>query len=516
MSLPRFFILTLIVMIAGCQQNRTSPADDASHLGDLTFEVSCSEAAAPHFQEGLLLLHSFEYEDAAEAFRKAQEADPSCGMAFWGEAMTKNHPLWSAQYTDEAHEILARFGETREARLARVPEGIERDLFEAVEILYGEGDKSGRDQQYASHMQSLYDRYPGQHEVAAFYALSLLGSASDGRDEVLYGKGAVIAQGILKENPQHPGALHYLIHSYDDPDHAHLAIDAADDYARVAPDAGHALHMPSHIYIALGMWDEVISSNIAAWEAGNKRMERKQLDNDARNYHALQWLMYGYLQTGEIDKARKQLDLMLTYGSELPSKRARAYMSMMRAAYLVDAGVWDDSLARLAIEDEDLNVSIRSINDFIKGMSAYLGEDPGQLAQVIRAMEDQREEEEKRMLQRGGAMCSGVNWTAQLPNQQDLNHAQMMEMQLKALHAMLSDDIHQAEMWFNEAVALDEATPFMFGPPTVVKPVPELYGEWLMSRNMHAEAAAQFDKALERAPNRRLSSEYKAQIGPAG
>ncbi|MDX1407916.1 MAG: hypothetical protein R3330_07275 [Saprospiraceae bacterium] len=505
----------IALIMSACGQHK--PADaDAAHLGSVTFDVSCNEKATPYFNQGLLLLHSFEYDDAAEAFQSAQQADPACAMAYWGEAMTKNHPLWSAQYTDEAVEILARFGDSPEARLAKIPEGIERDLFEAVEILYGEGDKQERDQQYAAHMAVLYEAHPGHHEVAAFYALSLLGSASDGRDEALYGKGAVIAKGILDENPQHPGALHYLIHSYDDPGHAHLAIDAADNYAQVAPDAGHALHMPSHIYIALGMWDEVIASNIAAWEAGNSRMERKELDNDARNYHALQWLMYGYLQTGDMAMARQQLDLMMKYGSELPSKRARAYMTMMRAAYLVDANTWDDSLARMAIEDEDLNVSIRSINDFIEGMTAYRAGDVAALEGVIAQMQKQRSEEHKRMLQRGAAMCSGVNWTSQLPNQQDINHSHIMEMELQALHAMLTDDLHQAEMWFNQAIALDEETPFMFGPPTVVKPVPELYGEWLMARDMHAEAAVQFDKALQRAPKRRISSEYKARIGPAG
>ncbi|GAH04161.1 unnamed protein product, partial [marine sediment metagenome] len=188
-------------------------------MGSVSFEVTGDAKAIPHFQEGLLLLHSFEYEDAAVAFQSAQDADADFVMAYWGEAMTKNHPLWNAQYTDEASEILNRLGPTTEQRLAKAQTEIERDFLEAVEILFGEGEKKDRDQLYAAHLQIMHDLYPEHHEVAAFYALSMLGSTSEGRDETIYEKGAVIAQGILEENPQHPGALHYLIHSYDDPVH---------------------------------------------------------------------------------------------------------------------------------------------------------------------------------------------------------------------------------------------------------------------------------------------------------
>ncbi|MCF6223634.1 MAG: hypothetical protein L3J34_07890 [Flavobacteriaceae bacterium] len=154
-------------------------------------------------------------------------------------------------------------------------------------------------------MKKLNLKYPDNHEVKAFYALSLLGSVSDGRDDEIYGKGAKIAQGIIEENPNHPGALHYLIHSYDDPKHANLALDAAYSYAKVAPDASHALHMPSHIFVAMGMWDEVVKSNENSYQASVNRMERKKLDNDARGYHAFHWLEYGYLQQNRFEDAKK-------------------------------------------------------------------------------------------------------------------------------------------------------------------------------------------------------------------
>ena len=162
-------------------------------------------------------------------------------------------------------------------------------------------------------MKNLRKKYPNNHEISAFYALSLLGSVKDKRDYDTYGKAAKIAQSVIDENPKHPGALHYLIHSYDDPGHAHLALEAANSYAKIAPEANHALHMPSHIYVALGMWDEVISSNRAAFDASVKRIERKQLEGKDFDYHSLKWLMYGLLQKGEFDEAKQLVTDMEGY-----------------------------------------------------------------------------------------------------------------------------------------------------------------------------------------------------------
>ncbi len=276
----------------------------APKLGVISIDVSGSPEAIPAFEEGLKLLHSFEFDDAGEKFRKAQEIDPDFAMAYWGEAMTENHPLWREQEFDKANEILNKLGETKEERRSKFKTEFEKDLFDAVSILYGAGDKKARDQAYSDFMGELHDKYPDNHEVAAFYGLSVLGAVKGGRDLNQYGKGAKIVQSVIAENPNHPGALHYLIHSYDDPDNAPKALEAANSYAKIAPEAKHALHMPSHIYVALGMWDEVISSNVAAFAASEKRKAKKELGNDALDYHSLKWLMYGYLQKKEFAKER--------------------------------------------------------------------------------------------------------------------------------------------------------------------------------------------------------------------
>lgn len=264
-----FFSLVFAITLFSCNKE----TKNTDYLGIVNIEISGDQDALPHFEKGLLLLHSFEYDDAREAFLEAQEIDPNMAMAYWGEAMSYNHNLWSEQNYESATETLAKL---KEIDYSDTVSDLEKDLIESLFVLYKpQTDKHERDVAYSKYMENLNDKYPDNHEVAAFYALSLLGSAEEGRDDALFEKGAKIAQGIIEENPNHPGALHYLIHSYDDPAHANLALSAADNYSKVAPDASHALHMPSHIYVASGMWDEVVSSNISSYEASLHRMERK-------------------------------------------------------------------------------------------------------------------------------------------------------------------------------------------------------------------------------------------------
>lgn len=169
--------------------------------------------------------------------------------------------------------------------------------------------------------------------------------------------------------------MHYLIHSYDDPEHAHLALDAANKYAKVAPDAAHALHMPSHIYVAMGMWDEVISSNEHSYQASVDRMERKQSDNDARGYHSYHWLEYGYLQKGREADAEKLVWDMQTYTNATTSQRSKTHLVYLKGTYLVETNNWSSAVADIPIDVSDLNVAVRAQNSFIEGMKAFSKKD---------------------------------------------------------------------------------------------------------------------------------------------
>lgn len=497
-------IFLIIFLFVQCKNKDTAVTPEAN-LGKVEFSVTGMEEAIPYFEEGLLLLHSFEFEDAAEKFVEAQNIDSNFVMAYWGEAMSYNHPLWRERYTEDGLAALQKLADTREERRSMAKTPLEKELIQAVEILYGEGDKKELDVAYKNHMEMLHKKYPEHHEVAAFYALSLLGAANDGRDVESYEKGARIAQGIINENPKHPGALHYLIHSYDDPDHASLALEAANSYSKVAPDAGHALHMPSHIYVALGMWDEVISSNIASYEASVSRMKKKNLDSDARGYHAFKWLMYGYLQKGNFDKAKEMVYDMRGFCKEKPSSKARSHFIMMQGAYLTESGNWSDSIAGVTMDTDNLNLLVQGVQVFTQGLSAYHDNRKEDLTAAINTLSEMRSEAEKKMVMGAAKMCSGVSRYLQPPSVNEVNSVKVLELELYAVLALLNKDEQAAEKWLKEATETEESITYTYGPPNIVKPSFELYGEWLLEKGRKKEAEIQLEKVLKRAPKRMLA-----------
>src|SRR4051812_46362637 len=237
------------------------PPPAAAPLGEVAFANSGNPAAQAPFLRGLALLHNFEYGRAAAAFREAETADPGFVMAWWGEAMTFNHPVWMEQDQEAGEAVLAHLGATREERLAKAKTARERLYLDAVEALYGPGSSEARDRLYSERMGALFAAYPDDVDARAFYALSLLGLAHQGRDHALYMRAAALLEEIFPTHQHHPGVVHYLIHSYDDPVHAPLGLRAARLYGAIAPDAGHALHMTSHIYLALGLWIKVEEAN---------------------------------------------------------------------------------------------------------------------------------------------------------------------------------------------------------------------------------------------------------------
>jgi tetratricopeptide (TPR) repeat protein len=500
MPAPTKFILLMLSLILwlGCKEQKPDPA----YLGVVSIEITGEKEALPHFEKGLLLLHSFEYADSREAFEKASEIDPDMPMAHWGVAMTHNHSLWHEQDYEKGIEALKSIDEES---LSEVTE-LEKDFVSAVRILY-ESDtiKSVRDKNYASEMQRLSVKYPDNHEVSAFYALSLLGSVEEGRDEQIYGQGAVIAKGILEENPNHPGALHYLIHSYDDPGHAQYALSAADSYAVVAPDASHALHMPSHIYVALGMWDEVVSSNENSYQASLNRMERKGLGNDARGYHAYHWLEYGYLQQGRTEDARKLVEDMVIYTRETPSKRARTHLVFLKGTYLVESEEWTGEIADIPVDIDDLNVSTRSQYRFLEGMKAYTKGDIEALDQQIAELEKDHQKESYLVTYDSATFCSGANRDDTTPSM--LTETEIITEQLRALKAWLQDDPDKVESHLRKSIELEEGLSYSYGPPAIQKPTHELYADWLLSQGREDEAKVQYENTLKRAPKRKLASE---------
>ena len=494
--MKKIIIILSFALFLACKEDKAK----TNFLGSVDIKVTGNAEAANYFEKGLLLLHSFEYEDARESFLQAQKTDSKMAMAYWGEAMTYNHTLWNDQDFEKATTSLMKL---EEFDYKKTSSDVELDFVKAVQILYQPIlEKEVRDLKYAQYMEQLSKKYPINHEISAFYALSLLGAVPEGRDDAIYGKGAVIVKGIIEQNPKHPGALHYLIHSYDDPTHAHLALNAANSYAKVAPDASHALHMPSHIYLAMGMWDEVISSNINSYQASLNRMERKNLDNNARGYHAYHWLQYGYLQKENVEEAKNMLLNMEKFANETPSKKGRSHLVFLKGTYLVNSENWESDEANIEFDITDLNVSIRSQYYFLEGMKAYKKGDIAQLEQAIVTLENDYKRESFIASDQGGSFCSGIS--RDVATYSDLVDAQVRQNQLLALRANLDNDLEKAEAFFLKSITLNESISYSYGPPSIQKPTRELYADWLLSQDRMREAKLQYEKSLKMNPNRTL------------
>ncbi|HKC87882.1 MAG TPA: hypothetical protein VKG02_17995, partial [Blastocatellia bacterium] len=312
-----------------------STSAQTTQLGKIDFPNSGSREAQGDFLRGVAALHSFWYEEAVEAFQAATKIDPGFAMGYWGEAMTYNHPIWLQQDTEAGRKALARITDTSKLT-AR-----EKALIDALRVLYGDGDKLARDLAYAAAMEKVYRDYPDDLEVAAFYSLALLGTVRPGdKGFQRQMKAGAIALEVYQRNPNHPGAAHYVIHSFDDPEHAILALPAARRYAEIAPAAHHAQHMPSHIFLQLGMWPEAAASNETAWRVSDEWVKSKKLALSLRDYHSNHWLTYVYCQQGRYAKAEELINRLRQTMNEHGRESVRFHDDAV-AMFIVESGQWD-------------------------------------------------------------------------------------------------------------------------------------------------------------------------------
>lgn len=465
--------LLLILVSAG--------ASYGQEYGVTTFKNSGAEEAQEPFIRGVLMLHSFEYQDAREAFVEAQQADPDFAMAYWGEAMTHNHPVWFSQDRGAAVAALEKLGATLEERLAKAGTERERDYLRAAHVLFGEGEKEERDDAFAQEMARLADKYPEDLDAAAFYALSILGTSHGGRDFATYMKAAAVAEEVFLANRRHPGAAHYLIHSYDDAIHAPLGLRAARVYSEIAPSAAHARHMPSHIFVALGMWDEVVRSNEASWAASEQRVADKKLGVDDRGFHALLWLTYGYLQQGRYDEAERYLDVMNASHQEAMSGRTAYHLARTRAAFLIETEDWGGLATAMEVDTDLLSTESGAIELFARGLTALK---TGRTEEAVASAREIRS-------------LGGFD-----DDDNDARRAAIMASQLDGLIAYETGRVVEALEALRSATEMETALPIDYGPPSPPKPSYELLGEVLLNEDRAEEAAEAFRKALALAPRR--------------
>jgi tetratricopeptide (TPR) repeat protein len=490
----RLLLLTvcLPLFVAG------SAAAQMTGVGQVSFPNSGAAAAQQDFLTGLAQLHNFEYGPAADFFRKAQQTDPTFAMAYWGEAMTHTHPVWMEQDAAAARAILQRLGPTADARLARAKTEREKDYLRAVEVLYGDGEKKARDIAYADAMAAVHRKYPEDVEAAAFTALALLGTAHDGRDFAIYMRSAAILEPLFPANQKHPGVAHYLIHSYDDPVHAPLGLRAAREYSKIAPTAAHAQHMCSHIFVAMGMWDDVVEANEAAVKITRGVAAADRPPTACGHYPF--WLTYGYLQQGRTEAAKT----MVRECHESVRTAQRPFWGSaigMRTRYLLDTEEWSGEIASLTASPTQPGPIFGY--EFTNAFSAIRRGDLAAARAALAKMQDARQSIEasaKKPADPAHADMPGMNMPP--PDAGSLGRLKILHDEIVALIRHKEGAHREAIDLVRAAGALEDTLPFEFGPPFIDKPAYELLGEILLETNQPKDARAAFEKALARTPNR--------------
>src|SRR6516165_9674300 len=303
--------------LAWCASNRDL---QSLGMGHVHMSISCLPAVSRNFDIGVALLHNFWYSRALSTFDQVIEADPECAMAYWGAAMTYNHPFWDAptQTDEQSAWALVQKGMKAKEKSPR-----EKMYIDAVAVLYqdgGAGKKSARDKAYMNAMAALYARYPDD-DTKLFYALSILGTIEEGSPwSAQQGLAAQLIKQVYANDPHNPGALHYMIHAYDDPVHAVQGLKSARAYAEAAPAVPHALHMPSHIFTRLGYWEQSAATNERAWRVSESDVNGVGELGGYHDFHSLNYLQYAYIHLGRYEDAKRLTGIFAAQYQALPHK----------------------------------------------------------------------------------------------------------------------------------------------------------------------------------------------------
>ena len=482
-----------------CAAGTVLAAQPPPSLGRISFPTSGSAQAQTSFVRGVLLLHSFEYDDAIEAFRQAQRVDPGFAMAFWGEALSYNQPLWYNEDVTKARGVLARLAPTRAARETKAPTAREKAYLDAVERLFGDGAKAARHRAYTDRMSELTRQFPEDEEASALYALALLATIPEGeRNAAVSLKAGGIASAILEKNPEHPGAAHYALHAFGDGEHAAMGLKAARIYARIAPASSHARHMPSHIFLPLGMWDEAVASDESSFAASVDRVKRLGLSMAQADFHSLSWLHYEYLQQGRFAKAREVMrtveqaiaapapsrPTLPAHPAHVESEIGRGYGEMslkselasMKARLVMEAADWAQMKGQASFDNID--------ELFVLGVASVPLNDRG----------------------RADAALEHLSTAATtLPNRDAREVAQIMAAELDGLMRLARNDRPGALAALARGAQLEARRPKPVARPYPVKPAGELYAEILLGTGDAAAAVVQFKASLARTPRRAVS-----------
>lgn len=505
-----FVLLSLFSFtIASCNQKNKTPGKEIinsialkrgevvvcgppdKQFGSVSFITSCSEKIKKDFNLAIALLHSFEYDEAEKVFAKVIDEEPDCAMAYWGVAMCNYHQLWPSQPSPSELEKGAKV--TSIAQSLTRKSKMESDYINAITLFYKDWDKADhrtRSIRYEKAMEKIYRENPGDKEAAIFYALALDATA-DPADKSFKNqkKAGAILTNLYPAGPDHPGIVHYIIHTYDYPELAAFALPAARRYASIAPSSAHAQHMPSHIFTRLGLWDEGIKSNLASTSSAKCYGENAGIKGHwDEELHAMDYLIYGYLQKGDNNSAKNQLDYLYTIDEVYPANFKVAYaFAAMPSRYLLENKIWKDA-ARLKIHPEKFPWEKfpwqKAIIHFTRLIgSVHTGDMSSAKAELTK--------------------LNQLHDT--LVNQKDVYKARQVQIQIKASEAWIlfkEGKSKEALETMNTAATMENQTEKSPVTPGEVIPAKELLGDMLLQMKQYSKALETYEGELVKHPNR--------------
>jgi tetratricopeptide (TPR) repeat protein len=494
-------LLTAVVLVAflcqappaTAQEGHQHMHDSSEKLGRVNFTVSCAPQARRQFNRAVAWLHSFEYEEAEKAFNEVAGTDPRCGMAYWGIAMSNYHPIWAPPTSDQLQKGLSAI---EKAKGVGARTGRERDYIAAIEVFYKHADTLDhrtRAFAYSDAMKQLYLTHPSDREAGVFYALTLIATGMMANDKSYAREkdAAQILNRVLVREPQHPGVTHYIIHSYDYPALAQLALPAARSYAKIAPASAHARHMPSHIFTRLGLWQEGIRSNLDAKAAAKAFAVRNRMSGIwDEQFHAMDYLAYAYLQGAQDKQAQAELDELNRIPKAEPETFKVAYaVAAIPARYALERRRWDEA-AKLTLPTlggfpwqrfrwaEAHIYFARAIGAARTGDTTSARQDVEKLAAIQQALVEVK---------------GDYDWAKQVEIERQVAKAWLA-------HAEGHDD--DALRLMRSAAELDDKTDKHPVTPGAILPAREQLGELLLELKQPTAALQEFETSLRSAPNR--------------
>lgn len=462
---------------------------DQAKLGKVHFPVSCTPAAQNQFDKALAMLHSFWYDEAEKAFQQVIAIDPDCAMGHWGIAMSLYQQLWAATPTIE--EMQRARHALAQVQPSTIKTDREKSYLDAIAIIYPATDGNGHDystrkQVYEQAMQRIAEQFPDDNEATLFYALALISNASlDDKTLTRQKQALKLLQRVLRDEPHHPGVAHYIIHSSDYPELAALGLDAARAYTHIAPTVPHALHMSSHIFVRLGLWPDVVQSNLAAYQASQEHAS----DNYGDDIHYKDYLLYAYLQLGETEKARAIVQDILAADQAHPHNTTIAYaFAAIPARFAVERSDWH-AAAKLSIHPANFPWQqfgwCKALTHFAKGLGAARSDN------MIEAKNSLKQLETLRDLDR----AAHQDYTA--------GQIEIQRLAVAAWIAAAENRIEKALQLMRASADLEDSTEKDNVTPGSIIPARELLGELLLLLNQPEAALKELEASLHRTPNRR-------------